>query len=155
VEVLARPAMLWSHSNVRFLPLSALAIRRRVEKGKRRLERANWGHKWVALGPRDGYVYRGRMFLSKETEHFRAMLVATLLCCCILPAIANDLKNPNHEPAAVVRIIVRNGHIVEVTPVSGSQRATATAIEFVKKNWKFAPGQNGVFTLPVVIKQEK
>ena len=95
------------------------------------------------------------MFLSKETEGLQAMLVAMLLCCYILPAIANDLKNPNHEPAAVVRIIVKNGHIVEVTPVSGPQKATAAAIEFVKRNWKFAPGQNGIFALPVVIKQAK
>ncbi|MBV9874568.1 MAG: hypothetical protein JO025_07550 [Verrucomicrobia bacterium] len=92
---------------------------------------------------------------SRETERLRAILVAILLGCHILPAIANDLKNPNHEPAAVVRVIVKNGHIVEVTPVRGSQRATAAAAEFVKRNWKFAPGQNGIFTLPVVIKQEK
>ena len=83
------------------------------------------------------------------------MLVAMLLCCYILPAIANNLKNPNREPAAVIRIIVKNGHIVEVTPVSGSQRATAASVEFVKKNWKFAPGQTGIFTLPVIIKQAK
>jgi hypothetical protein len=57
--------------------------------------------------------------------------------------------------AAVIRIIVKNGRIIEVTPVSGSAKAAAAAVDLVKKKWEFSASANLIVLLPVEIQQAK
>jgi TonB family protein len=47
-----------------------------------------------------------------------------------------------------VRITVENGNIVNVE-ASGPPVLASGASRWVKENWKFNPGTNGTFTLPV------
>ena len=53
--------------------------------------------------------------------------------------IAGDVK---------VRITVENGTIVDVE-ATGPPMLASAASRWVKANWKFNPGTNGTFTLPV------
>jgi len=47
-----------------------------------------------------------------------------------------------------VRITVENGNIVNVEG-SGPPLLASAASRWVQANWKFLPGTNGTFTLPV------
>jgi outer membrane biosynthesis protein TonB len=47
-----------------------------------------------------------------------------------------------------VRITVENGNIVNVE-ASGPPILASAASRWVQANWKFNPGTNGTFTLPV------
>ncbi|MBV8215262.1 MAG: energy transducer TonB [Verrucomicrobia bacterium] len=83
----------------------------------------------------------------KEKWKFKADLTKNYT----LPIFFRNPSGKPIKPKAVVRIVVKNGVIVEITPVSGSPKATAAAIDFVKKNWEFSPEQSGTFTLPIVV----
>ncbi len=48
-----------------------------------------------------------------------------------------------------VTFTVSNGEIVDAKAVSGPPMLTSAVIRWTKSNWKFAPGTNGSFTLPV------
>lgn len=66
-----------------------------------------------------------------------------------------SFNNPGINAAALIRIIVKNGHIIEVTPVGGSPKIAAAAVDLVKKKWEFSPNQNLIVLLPVEVQQAK
>jgi hypothetical protein len=45
-------------------------------------------------------------------------------------------------PKPLFRIIVKDGRMIEVAPVTGSPKVAATGVDFVKKKWEFSPDQN-------------
>jgi hypothetical protein len=85
----------------------------------------------------------------KENWKFRAGLTKSYT----LPIYFHNPSGNPVKPAVVVRIVVKKGAIVEITPVTGSPKAAAAAVDFIKKNWEFSPDQSGTFTLPVVLQQ--
>jgi len=85
----------------------------------------------------------------KERWKFRAGINKSYT----LPIYFHNPSGKPEKPAAVVRIVVKNGAIVEVARVSGSPKDAAAAAELVKTSWEFSPDQSGTFTLPVVLQQ--
>ena len=86
----------------------------------------------------------------------RTLLVLSILCLfCPFASNAQDSKaspSPGHMTITgevVIRIIVKNGHILDATCVKGSPILGKAAADWVKKNWKFSSDQTGTFTLPV------
>jgi hypothetical protein len=66
-----------------------------------------------------------------------------------------SFSNPEINAAAFIRIIVKDGRIIEVTPVGGSPSAGAAAADLVKKKWEFSASANLIVLLPVEIQQAK
>jgi outer membrane biosynthesis protein TonB len=65
---------------------------------------------------------------------------------------------PSYPPQALqlhitgevrVAFIVQNGNIVDARAISGPPMLESYVIRFCRENWKFAPGTNGTYTLPV------
>ena len=48
-----------------------------------------------------------------------------------------------------VQFTVSNGNIVDVRAISGPPILSSAVVRWTRANWKFAPGANGTFTLPV------
>jgi hypothetical protein len=63
-----------------------------------------------------------------------------------------SFNNPNVDAAALIRIIVKDGRIIEVAPVDGSPKAAAAAVDLVKKKWEFSPKQSLIVLLPVKVR---
>jgi hypothetical protein len=62
------------------------------------------------------------------------------------------------EPSAGqvrLKIVVKNGRIMEVVPLSGSPGLADSCARWVKKEWKFAASQTGTFILPFVFHHAK
>jgi hypothetical protein len=66
-----------------------------------------------------------------------------------------SFNNPNLGAAALIRIIVRDGRMIEVAPVGGSPKAAAAAVDLVKKKREFSAKQNLIVLLPVKVQQAK
>lgn len=65
-------------------------------------------------------------------------------------------KNPYLKTAVgLIRIVVENGRIIEVTPVSGSGKAAAAAADLVKNKWRFSENTNLIVVLPVELQRAK
>ena len=62
---------------------------------------------------------------------------------------------PKINASAVIRIVVKNGRMIEVAPVAGTPKVAAAAADFVKKKWEFAANQNLIVLLPVEVQQAK
>jgi hypothetical protein len=62
---------------------------------------------------------------------------------------------PKVNAVALIRIIVKNGRMIEAAPVAGTPKVAAAAADFVKKKWEFAANQNLIVLLPVSVQQAK
>jgi hypothetical protein len=62
--------------------------------------------------------------------------------------------SPNRDQVRL-RITVKNGRIVSITPIGGPSSLGAAAARWVKQKWEFAPDQTGTFTPPVVFQRAK
>jgi hypothetical protein len=66
-----------------------------------------------------------------------------------------SFSSPDINAAAFIRIIVKDGHIIEVTPVGRSPAVGAAAADLIKKKWEFSASANLIVLLPVEIQQPK
>ncbi|MBV8900189.1 MAG: TonB family protein [Verrucomicrobia bacterium] len=53
-----------------------------------------------------------------------------------------------------VQFTVSNGNIVDVRAISGQPILSSAVVRWTRANWKFAPGANGTFTLPVTFQMQ-
>lgn len=53
-----------------------------------------------------------------------------------------------------VQFTVSNGNIVDVRAISGPPILSSAVVRWTRANWKFAPGANGTFTLPVTFEMQ-
>ena len=66
-----------------------------------------------------------------------------------------SFNNPNADAEALIRIVVKDGRMIEIAPAGGSPKAADAAVDFVKKKWEFSPKQNLIVLLPVKVQQAK
>lgn len=64
-------------------------------------------------------------------------------------------NNPVIDAEALIRIIVKDGRMIEVAPVGGSPKAAAAAVDLVKNKWEFSPNQNLIVLLPIKVQHAK